>query len=95
MKKTLPAFSISGSKIIYGDCAALREVLSWRPVSVVISASPSFIFYKTGILNSCGAVMNHALQLVGVVTDGEGSYYVGKNSWGRGWGRDGYVYIDS
>jgi hypothetical protein len=34
---------------------------------VVISANIAFIFYQSGILNSCGSVINHALQLVGIV----------------------------
>ena len=91
----MPHFSIAGSKVIYGDCKALADVLKQRPVSVVISANPSFVFYYTGILNSCGSSINHALQLVGMVKNETSSYYIGKNSWGTSWGQRGYVFIDS
>ena len=91
----MPHFSISNSNIIYGNCNALLGILKQRPVSVVISANASFIFYKSGILNSCGSVINHALQLVGIVQNNVDNYYIGKNSWGTSWGVLGYVYIDS
>lgn len=41
----MPHFSISGSKIIQGDCKALRNILQLRPVSVLVSANLSFIFF--------------------------------------------------
>lgn len=91
----MPHFNIKESKVIQSDCSALSSILKQRPVSVVISANPSFIFYKSGILDECGAVINHSLQLVGLVTDATGSYYIGKNSWGTQWGEFGYVYINS
>jgi hypothetical protein len=91
----MPHFSISKSNIIYGSCSALAEILTQRPVSVVISANIAFIFYQSGILNSCGTTINHALQLVGMVKNETYGYYIGKNSWGNSWGMLGYVYIDS
>lgn len=64
---TMPHFSITKSNIIFGDCSALAGILKQRPVSVVVSANLAFIFYQSGILNSCGSTINHALQLVGMV----------------------------
>lgn len=94
-KSTMPGFTITGSQIIYNDCSALTDILQKRPVSVVISANPSFIFYKQGILNDCGSTINHALQLVGLIKNSKQGYYIGKNSWGTNWGQSGYVFIDS
>jgi KDEL-tailed cysteine endopeptidase len=91
----MPHFNIKESKVIENDCSALSVILKERPVSVVISANPSFIFYRSGILNECGAVINHSLQLVGLMSDSSGSYYIGKNSWGSQWGDQGYIYINS
>ena len=65
--KNMPHFSISKSNIIFGNCKALATVLKQRPVSVVISANAAFVFYQSGILNTCGSIINHALQLVGIV----------------------------
>jgi C1A family cysteine protease len=62
---------------------------------VVISADVNFIFYKSGILNTCGEIINHAIQLVGIIKNSTSNYYIGRNSWGVQWGDGGYVYIDS
>ena len=35
--------------------------------------------------------MNHAVEVVGYNITGD--YYIIKNSWGTGWGMDGYAYI--
>ncbi len=91
----MPHFSISNSNIIFGNCNELAGVLKKRPVSVVVSVNLAFIFYQSGVLNSCGSTINHALQLVGMVRSEVGGYYIGKNSWGTAWGMQGYVYIDS
>ena len=91
----MPHFSIKGSMVLQGDCSALLGILKERPVSVVISANPSFIFYQSGILNSCGESINHAIQLVGAVRNGDKGYYIGKNSWGTSWGDNGFVLINS
>jgi C1A family cysteine protease len=93
--QTMPHFSIADSTVVYGDCSALLAILKKRPVAVLISANPSFIFYRSGVLNSCGYTINHAIQLVGVVNNSSGGYYIGKNSWGTAWGDQGYVYIDN
>lgn len=91
----MPHFSIKGSNVLQGDCNALLGILKERPVSVVISANPSFIFYQSGILNYCGESINHAIQLVGAVRNGDNAYYIGKNSWGTSWGDNGFVLINS
>ena len=91
----MPHFSISSSNIIYGSCSDLEKILKQRPVSVVISADVNFLFYKSGILNTCGQTINHAIQLVGIIKNSASSYYIGRNSWGTEWGDGGYVYIDS
>jgi len=44
--------------------------------------------------DSCGTATDHAILAVGFGTDESGTefYYV-KNSWGTGWGEDGYIKI--
>lgn len=54
-----------------------------------------FIFYSSGILNSCGTDINHAIQLVGYYKDSNQAYYIGKNSWGTAWGENGFIKIDA
>ena len=45
--------------------------------------------YGTGVFDNCGASINHAVLLVGVV----GGAWKIKNSWGTGWGEAGYIRL--
>jgi C1A family cysteine protease len=40
----------------------------------------------------CGRYINHAVQLVGL--DLEGKYWRIRNSWGVGWGDQGFIDIE-
>ena len=91
----MQSYSIKRSKIIYSDCPSLQNILQKHPVTVVVSVDLSFIFYSEGVLNTCGEKINHAIQLVGYYKDKEKSYYVGKNSWGKSWGDNGFIKIDA
>ena len=42
---------------------------------------------------SCGTTIDHAVQLVGYGTDGGVDYWLVRNSWGTGWGEEGYIRI--
>jgi hypothetical protein len=74
--------SITSSNIIYGSCSSLESILKKRPVFVVISADVNFIFYKSGISNTCEEIINHAIQFVGMIKNSTNNYYIGRNSWG-------------
>lgn len=58
-----------------------------------------FQFYKSGVLtdDSCGkdAMIDHGVLAVGYGTDLETQkpYWLVKNSWGAGWGSEGYVKL--
>jgi hypothetical protein len=73
----------------------LINVLSKYPVSVAINANPTTLqFYSSGIYDDTdcdGEYMhiNHAVTIVGYT---ENSYII-KNSWGTGWGDNGYMSI--
>ncbi|XP_047531377.1 cathepsin L-like [Vanessa atalanta] len=82
-----------------GDENKLKQaVASEGPVSVTIDASArSFQLYTTGIYydKKCSSKhVNHAMLVVGYGTDKEdGDYWLLKNSWGRSWGRLGYMKL--
>jgi hypothetical protein len=67
------------------------------PISVCLSASPSWYTYSGGImtLSSCPATsnINHCLQVVGVYPIVNGGYWKLKNSFGTLWGERGYIRL--
>ncbi|KAI9198155.1 hypothetical protein LWI28_011126 [Acer negundo] len=77
--------------------AALLKAVAQQPVSVVIDASCSeFKYYRSGVFTgNCGTKLLHAVTVVGYGTEnGNGTrYWIVKNSWGTGWGENGYMRI--
>jgi len=75
----------------------LKAAIVNAPVSVLVEADQSsFQFYKSGVLTTgCGAYLNHAVLAVGYQKVGVLEAFIVKNSWGHGWGSDGYIYIST
>lgn len=63
------------------------------------ATAASFQLYVSGIYDdkNCGTENNHAINVVGYGTEGEGDsaipYWICRNCWGRAWGEDGYFRI--
>ncbi|KAJ4703640.1 putative Cysteine protease [Melia azedarach] len=75
---------------------ALLQAVASQPVSVAIEGSGySFQFYSTGVFSGdCDTYLNHAVTAIGYGTSSAGTkYWLMKNSWGTGWGEDGYMRI--
>ncbi|XP_048415306.1 procathepsin L-like [Stegostoma tigrinum] len=74
-----------------------RAVARIGPISVAIDASKrSFQFYRQGVYNNqqCSAHLpNHAVLVVGFGKMDNNDYWLIKNSWGTGWGDQGYIKI--
>ena len=90
---------VAYAKIPRGDENALEKAVAVRPVTVAIDASlPSLHFYKKGIYeDECcyQNVANHIVLVVGYdVTENGTEYWIIKNSWGTGWGKDGYFWME-
>ncbi|MFW5871152.1 MAG: C1 family peptidase [Verrucomicrobiota bacterium] len=71
-----------------------EAIYEYGPVMAVVYVGPAFQAYSGGIFNTDegdGQYGNHAVVLVGW-NDDEG-YWIMKNSWGTGWGEDGYMRI--
>jgi C1A family cysteine protease/predicted secreted protein len=73
--------------------AAIKQAIyDYGPVSAAVCVGSAFQSYSGGIFqtNECGTV-NHAVVLVGW-DDSQGIWYL-RNSWGAGWGENGYMRI--
>ena len=82
------------------DEKELEQALSFLgyPISVIVSTTDTFKGYKRRLIykdkRCVRAPLNHALLIVGYDKTRAGNHYwIAKNSWGRDWGNDGYMFI--
>lgn len=65
-------------------------IQTYGPISVTVNAS--FSGYSTGIFDNCNRrSVDHMVTLEG--WDDVGKFWIMRNSWGTGWGENGYMKI--
>jgi len=75
----------------------LKAALAQQPVSVAINALPIQLYHKGVFSNwkGCPANLNHGVLAVGYGTEQGGKdYWIVKNSWGKGFGENGYFRME-
>jgi len=75
--------------------AIMQHIAEVGPLAISVAAS-GMSSYHGGVFDGCdyegNIALNHAVQLVGYGTDDTlGDYWLVRNSWGSGWGEDGYI----
>jgi len=76
---------------IVGNEARMHNyLLGVGPISVCVDAS-QWQNYRNGIVRNCGRNVDHCVQITG--WDYSYNAWVVRNSWGTGWGVNGYIAI--
>lgn len=91
------AFGMTGSETLPENQLAplLQAVYEKGPVVVSVAATDAWSMYGSGIMKACdkGAVINHAVVLVGYGQEKGQGYWQIQNSWGKYWGEQGFVRL--
>lgn len=89
-------YTISGFNSVepFNETRLVEVLANVGPISVALDASSKeFRFYKSGVMDSCGIQLNHAVLLVGYGEEDGQEYFKIKNSWGETYGDNGYIKI--
>jgi len=85
---------VSGSNMPPVDKIKTAILLN-GPVAGALHASNALMYYKSGVFTlDEGGDINHAVTIVGWDdTLGPNGAWIMKNSWGTGWGENGFAYV--
>ena len=71
-------------------------MMAHGPVSTLITVFEDFVTYKSGVYKHVSGwqLGSHAVEVIGWGNDpSAGKYWWVKNSWGSGWGLNGFVKV--
>ncbi len=97
-RATEEKFTIKDFAMLEETDDALQKALSKGPTSVAVGVNDVFRSYSSGILRRADGCqeypVTHAVTAVGYGTEGGVDYYIIKNSWGAGWGENGFMKLE-
>ncbi len=72
---------------------AIKAGLQYGPLAITYAVYADFMSYSSGVYKHVSGILAgfHAVLVVGY--DDPGQYFIVKNSWGTGWGEQGYFRI--
>jgi len=81
--------------VLSNDLNALMVAVQSGPVAVSVDAT-NWEYYdgKVFMAEDCGAIINHAVTLVGYGTEDGVPYWLIRNSWGAHWGVNGHIKLE-
>jgi cathepsin B len=91
-----PVFYKAASVNTYSGPASIQAaVLAGGPIEVSFTVYQDFFGYTSGVyIHTWGGVAGgHAVKLIGWGVSGSQNYWICANSWGTGWGIQGFFWI--
>lgn len=87
-------YKFSNWSMIASDEKKMQQALyDMGPLSVAVDAE-NWSYYSGGIYDSsCTTNLDHGVTLVGWGTENGKDYWIIKNSWGKNWGKSGYIWL--
>lgn len=84
-----------GSSSGVPSAQAIKDaMIRYGPISVCVAADNALSNYRGGIFKGNGRSINHAVMLVGWRMEGGKTIWIMRNSWGTGWGINGYAEME-
>lgn len=88
--------------VLQSEQDMMQAVASGGPIVIAISTPSCFESYSGGVLSQSDCAcyqgpssIDHAIIVVGFGTTEQGvDYWLAKNSWGPGWGAQGYILLE-
>ena len=91
--KSKLAYQLNG----FDNALVQREIMTYGPIHAAFSVYNDFFFYTSGVYKHVTGDFagGHAVRVVGwgVESSTNKKYWIVANSWGTGWGMNGYFWI--